>query len=370
MITVWNRNYFNSVLGGSMMLANVVCQVAFAQGLPTELMDLSLEEINSVEIGSELKAGKLSKTGGKWHIGYDYRSIRFEGYLNGNKEITNEELLRMPGEAPSDDKYLVLPNVVTQELHLLKIAFNFTSQSSLSLLLPYVKQSTEHISYVPELEKFSLITQGLGDVSSIFTHRIDRMLGETMVLSFGVSFPTGSINEVGDIQRQSDVGQTQLPYSMQLGSGTYDIPISITYAKQFSSSIFGGQMLAKIRTGRNERDYRLGSRLLVSLWYNTRIRKTFQPHLKLVYQSWGRIVGEDEELRLPGPYPYTSPVTNPNLYGGQKISAVLGLKIQLPKGKMRGHAIDFVYGVPVYQYLNGPQSQEDHQMRFAWIMDF
>jgi len=369
MITVWNKVYFYCVLGCGFIVTNTVCQQAVAQGLPTELMDLSLEDINTMEIGSDMKAIKSSNNGGKWHIGYDYRSIRFKGYLDGNKEISNEDLLLMPGEEPSGDKYLVLPDVVNQELHLLKFAFDLTSQSTLSLLLPYVKQSTEHISYVPDFAKYTLITQGLGDISSVFTHRIDRMMGETMVLSLGVSFPTGSIDEKGDILRQPDLDPKQLPYSMQLGSGTYDFPISITYAKQFSTSILGGQMLANIRTGRNERNYRLGSRLLVSLWYTTRIRATFQPHIKLVYQSWGRIVGEDEDLKIPGPYPYALPVTDPNLYGGQKISAVLGLKIQLPKGKLRGHAIDFVYGVPVYQYLNGPQSQEDHQMRFAWTMD-
>ena len=48
-------NFFRyNVFVYSVILLSVFCQQALSQGLPTELMDLSFEDINTVEIGSEI----------------------------------------------------------------------------------------------------------------------------------------------------------------------------------------------------------------------------------------------------------------------------------------------------------------------------
>ena len=45
----------------------------------------------------------------------------------------------------------------------------------------------------------------------------------------GISVPTGSIDEEGDTPRAP--GNQQLPYTMQLGSGTWDVPLLLSFRK-------------------------------------------------------------------------------------------------------------------------------------------
>jgi len=71
-------------------------------------------------------------------------------------------------------------------------------------------------------------TSGMGDVSVIGSYHLETSSGGRLQLSLGLSFPTGSIDEEGDTPRAP--GNQQLPYSIQLGSGTYDIPASILYS--------------------------------------------------------------------------------------------------------------------------------------------
>lgn len=351
------------------------CQLTFSQGLPTELMELSFDDIDAIEIGSDIGTdqGAKKRKKNKWHVGYDYRRIVFDGYRDGTTDLSNSEVLWDGVLANRTQKnFPVLPDVITQELHLVKITYDLDPKSSVSVFLPFVKQATDHVSIAAGFSEFTLETSGIGDVTTSYVKRLDLFIGATTIFSAGISLPLGSIDETGDTPRNGAGTLEVLPYSMQLGSGTYDFPISFTYATKFSDSIWGNQALVKIRTGKNDRDYRLGNRLILSTWWNTQIHSTYQPYIKGIYQNWGRIIGADTSLQVPAPpgFPFPAAVTNPNLFGGQKINVVLGLKIDLSKVGIKGQKIDFEISTAVFQDLNGPQSQEDQQFKLGWTQNF
>ncbi len=72
-------------------------------------------------------------------------------------------------------------------------------------------------------------SSGIGDIalsaSTPLWHR-DR---HAIVANLGVSLPLGSIDEIGPTPRDAE-NDTQLPYTMQIGSGTIDLLPGIIYS--------------------------------------------------------------------------------------------------------------------------------------------
>ena len=65
--------------------------------------------------------------------------------------------------------------------------------------------------------------------------------------------PTGSIDEEGDTPRAP--GSQQLPYTMQLGSGTWDFPLFLSFRKYEARWDWGMDASYTLRTCSNDRDY-------------------------------------------------------------------------------------------------------------------
>ena len=84
-----------------------------------------------------------------------------------------------------------------------------------------------------------------------------------LYFSGGISFPTGSIDETGDTPRGKN---TPVPYTMQIGSGTYDLQPGILYTGHDGDLTWGAEFSTKFRVGRNKKNYSLGDRGAVSAW--------------------------------------------------------------------------------------------------------
>ena len=130
---------------------------------------------------------------------------------------------------------------------------------------------------------------------------------------------------------------------------------------------WGGELIGKIRLGKNDRDYRLGDSLMISSWLSLNTLEWVQPSIILSYIHWGRITGEDTELTVPGAFPYPAPVTNPSLFGGEQAEVVVGFKFPLFSSS-RYFEIEF--GKPFYQHLNGPQSGEEFRFGLQFGMAY
>ena len=111
---------------------------------------------------------------------------------------------------------------------------------------------------------------------------------------------------------------------------------------------------ARVRTGENDRNYRLGNNYEINGKYNfiTSQNTTLFAGAELSYAD--SIHGRDDEITVGGAFPYPAGITNPELYGGSKVRLFGGvnylatdwLQLQLSASK------------PVYQNLNGPQPRE------------
>ena len=89
--------------------------------------------------------------------------------------------------------------------------------------------------------------------------------------------------------------------------------------------------------------------------------------MHLSYTNWGDIDGADEDLMIPGAFPYPAAVVNPQMFGGQ--IAELTLALEIPNFVL-GQDLRLGYSLPVYQSLNGPQSSKDYSFSISFKTDF
>ena len=335
-----------------------------AQSVPADLLDLSIEELFNAEVSDH--PSDTDKNRQRWHLSLKYQKSEFDHYHKGTKKLSVDEVLFSPGdEQRSNDNFPVAPTKIIQRVHALIIAYEFSDKTTLRVALPHVEQNTDHVSIVPGYSAFNIKSTGIGDVSVVGTYRLPGSHGGDWQLGAGISLPTGSIDQKGDTPRGP--GDQQLPYTMQLGSGTIDIPVHVTYLRRGTKINWGGELAGKIRLGKNDRNYRLGNNFTISSWAGLNSSQWIQPSIRVSYKNWGRIHGADTELMVPGAYPFPAPVTDPHLFGGKQLEAVLGLKFPLFSPR---RYIEFEFGTPFYQSLNGPQTGEEYHFAVTFGFGF
>lgn len=346
----------------------VICSNALAQSSPADLAELSIFELTELKVTMD-ETGSRDVDKNKWQINYHYRRVDFEGYREGTDEVLLSEFLfdGVPANR-TDRNFPVAPTNIIQEAHIFNLGYELNENSLFYFAIPYIIQTTYHVSIIPGYESFDLSSEGIGDVVLSYTYRMLQFEDQNISINLGLSLPTGSIDKQGDTPRAP--GDQQLPYTMQLGSGTYDILASVNYVYQTGKWQFGAEISGKFRLGRNDRDYRLGNKIGLTLSSSVQALKWLQPSLKFSYLYTDHIHGLDSELLVPGPFPFPAAITNPEFYGGHKLYAVMGFRINPAASEFKNHAFDFFISVPILQDLNGIQVEEDHQIQLSWKWNF
>ncbi len=358
--TIWqNRGsrvakVFNGLAVSGLLLSS---GALYAQSTPSEFAELSLQELLNIPIYSDAE----ETAGKRWMFSYHYSQMNIKGYLDGSRKLSNADVLWRLGATRSNNNFPIVPAEITQQVHWLAARYRAAGWS-MSVSLPYLEQSTDHISSIAGYERFRIETEGLGDMVLNGSTVISQGLLDSWTLSVGLSVPTGSIDETGDTPRGP--GNQMLPYTMQLGSGTYDLPLSLSYRHRGESS-WSATLSAKVRTGKNDRGYRLGNNWRLSGQYEFAQQLWGQPYIGLAYEGRQQIHGQDDEVTVSGAFPYPASITNPELFGGRQADVKLGVT-WLPGVESGRHALTAEVGMPVYQHLNGPQPRESWQLRLNY----
>ena len=340
---------------------------ASAQSTPVDLAGLTLAELIAVDVISD---GDALPDDRRWHADYDYVRVEFDGYRDGTTDIPKAELLG----PPRGGTFPVLPTRIIQQAHVFQLSYDLPSRTSVTVAVPYIRQGTYHVSVVPGYSEFDIMSHGIGDVSVTLSHRLLDDRRHSFAWTAGTSLPTGSIDQEGDTPRDTGQPVEQLPYTMQLGSGTYDVLLGVTYGgsldpvANIGPVMYRAQVSGKVRTGKNARDYLLGNLYLVSLWASVKPVPWVEPTIEVRTQIWGEIAGADTSLQL-GPGVFPAPVTNPAFFGGKKVSLLGGARFHLPEG-LGGQVVEIVGGRPMYQSLNGPQPQATWRLELDWSVSF
>jgi hypothetical protein len=145
----------------------------------------------------------------------------------------------------------------------------------------------------------------------------------------------------------------------------------VTYLQNTSGGIGLGPVryrlsaTGKVRTGENSRGYRLGHRLVLDGSLSMQPLSWLSPSLGATSEIWGDIRGHD--TNFPGPI-FPTPVANPELFGGRRVSATLAVEFGTKAWGLGRHSIRVDLSAPVYQNLHGPQPEENWRGNFSWSL--
>ena len=333
--------------------ANTPLLAQQTQDPPEDLTDLTLEELMELDVLFVNVLGTHTHLAGEWMIGYKFKLMRMEG----NRDGTNR---RTAGEVLQD--FPVTPTEMNMAMHMFEVMYSPSNDLTLMAMFPYLDISMDHLTRSGV--QFTTETQGIGDISLSGLYTVYGEVekgGHRLLVIPGLSFPTGSIDEKGD----TPAGHQQLPYPMQLGSGTFDLLPGFAYLGDSENWAWLAEARGTIRLGKNSRDYSLGDRLHLDAWVSRRLSNMTSLSAQIEGFMWGNIDGADPELN-----PAVVPTADPNRRGGKRVDFVLGVNVYVPKGRFKGNRVAFEAGIPVYQSLDGPQLENDWRLTAVWNWTF
>ena len=148
---------------------------------------------------------------------------------------------------------------------------------------------------------------------------------------------------------------------MQLGSGTYDPVLALTWARKYSDWSIGLQSDCVLRFGENSKDYRLGNEYGATVWIAKNLNEYASLSLRIDGEIRERIEGRDKELN-----PKMVPTARPDLSSRKSVRGFAGINLYKPKGAFAGSRLAVEIGWPLYQNLDGPQLKSDYSFIIGW----
>ena len=305
--------------------------------------------------------------------------MRMNGLQQDGDNISVDSILGMPAM----DKYMAAPTAMDMKMLNFTLGYSFTDRFFGGMMLMYKDSSMDmkfnsNMAMMTGQSGYTMESSGIADTMLMSKYRLtaDDPLAPTRQSSlfFGVSMPTGSIDERNSNHpvpmRQSEL----LPYGMQLGSGTVDPTIGYLYQGSSSPYWWGVNSMYTARLYDNNRDYRFGNELRIDAYGMYQFAPDMLVQYQLNIRDQQRISGEMDvsasgdsghAVKGDAASPYMTPLWDPNNYGGRSAVATVGFQWQ----PAPLHIIDVNVGIPVYQKLNGIQMEESYQVMLTWYME-
>ncbi len=260
---------------------------------------------------------------------------------------------------PNPYRYMSMPVSMKMEMTMISLMKNINDKLAIMVMLPYLNNSMQMIS--GNLEKSFMRTQGIGDIGVTLAYKLLEKESHTVNLQFGVTLPTGSIDEKNQMPL---MGKIKSPYNMQLGTGTYNTIPGISYIYNKGKLNLGSFGQITLRNGKNDSGYRFGNRYEISLWTSYALLDWLAPTLRVTSLKWDNISGADSSLD-----PTMDPQNDPNRQGGRRIDVLAGVNFYFPSISEKMKA-GLEFGKPAYQHLNGPQLGANTLFNFRFQATF
>jgi len=311
--------------------------------------------------------------------------MHMDGLRDGTSNAGSASLLGMPVDMTGKPtgKFMAVPTGMDMSMLNVTAGYSFSDRFFAGAMLMY-RDNEMDMLFSPMMQGmtgqkgFTMESDGIGDTMLMAKYRLfaDDPLIPTRQgsLFFGLSLPTGSIDEENDNHPLTMRQNEQLPYGMQLGSGTWDPTIGFLYQASSSPWWWGVNTTYTARLYDNKRDYRLGDEFHLDGYAMYQFRPDTLAQVQLNGEYKGDIGGEMDEFKdgrsghvMQGNplSPATTPLWDTDNYGGKKGFATAGLQWQ----PAPLHIIDLTVGVPVYQNLNGPQLKDDYRVMLTWYIE-
>lgn len=302
---------------------------------------------------------------GDWTFLYRYQRVEKRNLLIGNKPITTAEVAAL---------YPVTPLRMRTDIHTVGAMYAPRDRFTFALLLPIIRNRLEEQFQGAVFESEST---GIGDAKLLFLIPFIQKGKEKTQFNFGISFPTGSIQ-----QKRSNAtalpyavsaqraGPFSLPYAMQLGSGSWDAIWGITYTGQRRSFSWGGQFESQYRISDNARGYKLGASYTASAWVAGGFGRWLSASGRFVWSKRNNVKGKDPDLVQVTPQNalvqngWVSPMDNNLWQAGTTLEVGPGINVLIPFLGGQRFSVEALF--PIYEDLDGIQLASDFTVTAGW----
>jgi hypothetical protein len=296
----------------------------------------------------------------EWMFSYKFMTMNMGGLMHGNQSITKESVFA---------NYLMAPKSMNMNMHMIMGMYGITNRLTVMVMVNYnvlsmqmdmyAKGGHHHAGNTETSNSHRMESSGLGDLKAYALYGLLNTSNHQLLVSGGLNIPTGSILINGNADDMM-YPNTRLPYSMQLGSGTFDILPCINYVYQHHKWTASSQVSAVLRTGKNAVGYRLGNEFTSSSWLAYQWLSFLSSSVRLEGALAKNITGKDATQ-----YRYNEPSSDTDNYGGRKMTGYLGSVFHITKGALKNTGIAAEYGIPIYQYFSGVQMRNQRTVSLS-----
>lgn len=289
----------------------------------------------------------------EWMFSAKWMNMNMGGMLSGSETVSEDAVF---------NQYLMSPKTMQMNMFMLMGMYGITNRLTGMVMVNYNTNTMQMNMFAPgghhhpgseqSSANHTMQSSGLGDTKLSVIYGIKNTRRHQLMVSGGVSLPTGSITKKGE-STDMMYPNTRLPYAMQLGSGTVDLLPFAAYKYTHTKWSFSTQLSAVIRAGENTVGYRLGNEYVSNSWAAYRWLPFLSSSLRLEGSVTESISGGDPTL-----YQYAEPAANTANYGGTKATGYVGTSVFPLKGALQTLGIAAEYGVPFYQNVNGIQMKQ------------
>jgi len=330
----------------------VSARTVLAVNLVACLLSFTANGANGKEVGPAGHApigvmGDHTHMKGGLMFSYRYMRMGMNGLRDDDERISRSRVL---------DDFLVTPTRMDMEMHMIGAMYAPIDRLTLTLMLPWVRLDMEHRTRMGGT--FSTSSEGLGDIRASALVDLWKVEGHSIHANLGLSFPTGSLTEVGRTPLSAGT-KVRLPYPMQVGSGSYDFLPGLTYRGELDAFSWGAQAKGEIRMNDNHADYRLGNEYALTAWSAYTINRWVSASFRFEWQHALNIRGRDSSIATSGMGVPLVPTADPGRRAFMRLDALAGLNFAVPTGVLQGVRFAVEAGLPAYQRLDGPGLETD-----------
>jgi len=276
---------------------------------------------------------------------YRYSLMQMKGLRNNSDNVSTNEAL-------NDYNYMMAPADMQMHMHMLGFMYGITDNLTTSIMGSLVEKDM-NIVRKSNGQEIKREANGFGDTKINALYQFYNKNNKEAILAFGISLPTGEIDEAYD--------GTRLAYSMQIGSGSYELLPSITFKSFKESYSIGFQTNGVFRLDTNDHGYKLGDRYNFTSWISKNLNNNISISSRLNFEIFEAIEGNDSSLNK-----MMTPANDTSLYDGKRLDLSFGINYLFNNG----HRLALELASPIYQRLDGPQMETRYQLTVGWQKSF
>jgi len=257
---------------------------------------------------------------GEFMVSYRFMRMGMDGMRDGTSSLSNEAVLAT---------YMVTPITMPMSMHMIGTMYALSDRLTLMAMFNFLNSEMEHLTRMGG----SFVTQsgGFGDMQVAGLYKLLDNGKNRLHLNLGVRIPTGSITEQ-DITPASEPNETQLPYPMQVGTGSWHVIPGMTFVHQGGYGSFGAQLVGNFLLNENDRDYRWGNSGKLTAWYSYLFADWISASVRATGMTAGSIRGADPAYNM-ALMNNMVPTVDPDNFGGERIDLGFGLNFYIPNLK-------------------------------------